>query len=258
LDNAQNHPTVLTDSTGMLIDDYYARSDGSIIVFEQPQNDTTDHFYVERNGTYVNVANIQRNADGLTLFPASGTGFGRYGGVDPGGFDPATQENIGAGDHYVQPIVAAALFGMAEVLSGQNITMSFGDMSSSNGSDPGQPGGRHHAGHGHNGNRTGIDADFRYLDTNGAAFQSPTATTDAAFSQANNQTAYDTARTFGFTRNYQGTAGPNLGATRVGGHNDHGHLGFTRADAQITRHALVMNGNAKTWPSANANTLVIR
>ncbi|MEQ8574082.1 MAG: hypothetical protein RIB63_08475, partial [Fulvivirga sp.] len=72
----------------------------------------------------------------------------------------------------------------------------------------------------------GLDVDFRYFNTTGAAFQNSTATTSNQFSLTNNQSFYDTAKKFGFTRNYQGTNGSNIsGASRVGGHNDHGHIG---------------------------------
>ena len=99
-------------------------------------------------------------------------------------------------------------------------------MSSSNGSDPWQPGFEHHAGHGHLGKRSGQDVDFRYLNTDGVSFQSSNAFNSNSFSSLNNQRVYDAAATFGFTKNYQGTSGSLTGVTKVGGHNDHGHLGL--------------------------------
>ncbi|QTY27607.1 hypothetical protein [Flavobacterium sp. CS20] len=98
-------------------------------------------------------------------------------------------------------------------------------MSSSNGSDPWQAGFSHHSGHGHNGNRSGLDVDFRYLDTNGESFQSGNAFNSSSFSTQNNQTVYDRANTFGFDTNYQGTSGNLDGPTSISNHNDHGHLG---------------------------------
>ncbi|MFY9618359.1 MAG: RHS repeat-associated core domain-containing protein [Pyrinomonadaceae bacterium] len=234
-----NNPLAFIDPDGRkaVPNDYYADRDGAITIDET--TDTFDRFYVENpNGTYSLVATLQRNNDGLVQFPDNGTGFTRYGTVDAGGQDRGG-ENVGQGDHFLQPVVAAALFGTINVVnSDHQLTVSLGDMSSSNGSDPWQPGGQHHAGHGHRGNRSGLDIDFRYLNNNGVSFQSPTARSDPQFSVQNNQTFYDTARTFGFTTNYQGTNRGNngeiRGVTREGGHNDHGHLGFNRADARVT------------------------
>lgn len=192
---------------------------------------------------------------------SSGTGFNRYGTVDAGGQDRATGENVGQGDHFLQAVAAAALFGTLNVLnSDHQLTVSLGDMSSSNGSDPWQPGGRHHAGHGHDGNRSGLDIDFRYMNNNGVSFQSQTARSDAQFSVQNNQTVYDTARTFGFTTNYQGTNRGNngdiQGVTRAGGHNDHGHLGFNQADANIFRRTMLVAPMNVAGPSGQRITQV--
>jgi len=75
-----------------------------------------------------------------------------------------------------------------------------------------------------------VDVDFRYINSNGASFQSQTARSDSQFSVSKNQTIYDTAKTFGFTENYPGDRPRwNTGLTGprpVGGDNDHGHLGF--------------------------------
>lgn len=46
------------------------------------------------------------------------------------------------------------------------------------------------------------------------------------FSNTNNQLIYETAQRFGFNVNYQGTNGSNIGAIRVGGHNNHGYLDY--------------------------------
>jgi hypothetical protein len=99
-------------------------------------------------------------------------------------------------------------------------------MSSSNGSDPWQSGSKHHAGHGHFGKQSGMNADFRYINNDGNSFQSATATSDSSFSLENNTSVYDAAERFGFTKNYQGTNGTVSGVTKVGGHNDHGHIGL--------------------------------
>jgi hypothetical protein len=103
-------------------------------------------------------------------------------------------------------------------------------MSSSNGSDPWQQGSDHHQGHGHLGTRSGIDIDFRYLNTDGLSFQSPNAFGSAQFSADNNQSLYNAARTFGFTTNYQGTNGTLTNVNQASGHNNHGHLGLNYSD----------------------------
>lgn len=100
------------------------------------------------------------------------------------------------------------------------------EFSSSSGSDPWQPGGRHHAGHGHLGTRTGIDVDVRYLNTSGNSFQSANAFTNDSYSRENNQTLFTTAELFGFTKNFQGLSGDLTGPRKINAHNDHGHLGL--------------------------------
>lgn len=241
-----NNPLNFVDPTGLKPDDYYTARDGTIQVFET--DDSFDRFYVETTdtpGKYQKVAQLDKNEAGLVEFPASMDFFDRYGTVDAGGTDKKTGETVGQGDHFVQPVVAAALFGLAAVLKDSHgITMSFGDMSSSNGSDPWQPGQIHHSGHGHNGNRSGLDVDFRYVNKDGVSFQSQTATSDSQFSKEKNQTIYDTARKFGFTTNYQGTKGTLTGVTKVAGHNDHGHLGFNRGSANVIlyRAEVLQNG----------------
>lgn len=125
---------------------------------------------------------------------------------------------------------AAALFGVVSTLNDEyGFNLQLGDMSTSNGSDPAyihKGKDKHHAGHGHNGNRSGMDIDFRYVDNDGNSFQDNNAPEDSRFSNTNNQLIYETAQRFGFNVNYQGTNGANVGAIRVGGHNNHGHLGY--------------------------------
>ncbi|MEO8648324.1 MAG: RHS repeat-associated core domain-containing protein, partial [Acidobacteriota bacterium] len=229
-----NNPLNLVDPTGLIVDDFFINRDGSYVVVE---NDCTcDSYYIETqkgSGEYRELATLQENAAGLVEFPAQMDFFDRYGTVDTGGGDHAS------GDHFVQPEVAAGLFGVAAVLKDDyGITMSFGDMSSSNGRDPWQHGMIHHQGHGHD-SRSGLDVDFRYLNSNGESFQSKTARSDSQFSVTKNQTVYDIAETFGLTKNYQGTTqGKNTGIQGVptsGGHNDHGHLGYDAGSARVTK-----------------------
>lgn len=220
------NPIYWVDPTGMFEDDHYINSDGSITTVET--DDEFDRFYVQNDqGTGYNLmATLNKNAQGLVQFPATGNGFGRYGTVDAGGTSTNPAENVGQGDHWLRPEAAAALFGLSNELRKQGINISWGDMSSSNGSDPWQPGQRHHAGHGHNGRRSGMDADFRYINNQGQSFQSATATSDPQFNLDYNTSVYTTAQRFGFTSNYQGTNGTVPGVTQVAGHNDHGHLGL--------------------------------
>jgi hypothetical protein len=213
------------------IQSYYVSRDGTIYVDGRPGQNA--QFYVEssaRPGNYDLVAALPVNAQGLVRFPSTGAELGmnfeRYGREDAGGFDARQNETVGQGDHYLRPVAAAALFGLTKELSDRGITMSYGDMSSSNGSDPWEHGQNHHAGHGHHGNRSGENADFRYVDRNGRAFQDAQATTDPRFNAENNQLIYDTARNFGFTQNFQGRGSNLPDVTVAQGHNDHGHLGY--------------------------------
>ena len=190
-------------------------------------DDTFDRFYTENdNGSFALEATLDKNTSGLVQFPASGDGFGRYGGLDAGGVSKNPSEIVGEGDHYLKPETAAALFGVINELRKNNIAIDFGDMSSSNGSDPWQKPFAHHAGHGHNGKRSGKDLDFRYINEDGTSFQSGTATTDDQFSLSKNTLVYETAAKFGFSVNYQGTSGEIPNVTKVSNHNDHGHLGL--------------------------------
>ena len=209
-------------------DDHYVNNDGSIRSVRT--DDAFDRFYVQDNTTetgYRLSGQLNRNDAGLVQFPGTGTGFSRYGTDDAGGVSTSPAETVGQGDHYLRPETAAALFGLVNDLNTTfGFDISLGDMSSSNGSDPWQPGFVHHAGHGHLGRRSGLDVDFRYLNTEGVSFQSANAFNSNSFSSDNNQNVYDAAATFGFTRNYQGTSGNLTGVTQAGGHNDHGHLGL--------------------------------
>ena len=231
-----DNPIRFIDPTGMAAtppDDYYVGRDGEIQVVSTEDN--YDRFFIQCMNScgeyeYTQVAQLDKNDSGLVEFPANGDGFSRYGGVDSGGYDPNARggpEEVGSGDHFLQPEVAAALFGMISDLSDQGISISLGDMSSSNGSDPWESGSIHHSGHGHHGKRSGMDADFRYINDNGVSFQSSTATTDSQFSAANNSSVYNTAERYGFAKNYQGKSGESMpNATRAAGHDDHGHLGI--------------------------------
>ena len=146
------------------MDGYYINKYASIRTVKT--DDSFDRFYVQDGVSdtgYKQVAQLDKNEAGLVQFPATGSGFDRFGSNDTGGISTSPPETVGQGDHFLKPITAAVLFGVAEKLnSDYGFTVSFGDMSSSNGSDPWQSGSEHHAGHGHLGKRSGLDVDFRY------------------------------------------------------------------------------------------------
>jgi len=225
---AMNNPLKFTDPTGLgVLDDHYIKLDGSISSIKT--NDTYDRFFVENNFMGANffalVATLEKNDNGLVKFPSSGDHFHRYGHEDNGG--ESGEETVGKGDHYLQPVAAAALFGVINSLRYYGIRMSFGDMSSSNGSDPWQKGERHHAGHGHMGTRSGIDVDIRYVDDNGNEINSKNVFKNESFSLDKNNMIFQTARNFGFTTNYQGISGYIPDVTKLDdNHNNHGHLGL--------------------------------
>ena len=75
------------------------------------------------------------------------------------------------------------------------------------------------------------DIDFRYINKNGVSFQGEM--TNSQFDTQKNQAVYDTAKMFGFTENFQGTANKLNGIKTALGHNDHGHLGFNFNSANI-------------------------
>jgi RHS repeat-associated protein len=233
-----NNPIRFIDVDGLYFDDYYPNKDGSIRTVKT--DDTFDRFYTQNSitkGGYTLEATLEKNNNGFVQFPAIGTGYERYGINDAGGNSASPSETVGTGDHYLRPESAAALFGVISELRGKGISISFGDMSSSNGSDPWQAGQRHHGGHGHNGKQSGLDVDFRYINTDDVSFQSSTATSSPSFSSINNTAVYKAASRFGFTKNYQGTGGIIPGVTKAAGHNDHGHLGLTHPNWKYVQTA---------------------
>jgi hypothetical protein len=179
---------------------------------------------------YTKVAQLDKNDAGLVDFPASGTGFSRYGGIQSPGC--LSGEEIGSGDHWLKPKTAAALFGVIAEVRGEGVNnVAFGDMSTSTGSDPATPKTStakefHHKGHGHFGRGSGMAADFRYINNDGYSFQNARATTSDDFSDDFNKQLYDAAKRFGFSANGQGPHGTIPGISKWPGHDDHGHLGL--------------------------------
>jgi len=186
-------------------------------------------YYVEVGQNKFKLLHVlNENLHGVVKIPDSGTGYARYGGVDAGG--KSGTETVGAGDHYVLPKTAAALFGIINETHEKGWEIHLGDMSSENGSDPWQVNFDHHAGHGHNGNRKGLDIDFRYLNKSGVSFHG--LNTSADFDKDKNKTVFSLAYKYGFRKNYctnvNAVFGENLpGVSNVSNHKDHGHIGLS-------------------------------
>ncbi|QBA22626.1 hypothetical protein EU348_16140 [Chryseobacterium indologenes] len=213
---------------------YYIYLDGSIKYIEC--NDIINYYIQTKSGSnnFKKIATLNKNSYGMVQIPSSGKGFNRYGTEDKGGI--SGKEIVGKGDHYLLPSTAAALFGIIYEVGEKGWEIHLGDMSSENGSDPWQSGGHHHAGHGHMGNRKGLDLDFRYLNKNGISFQG--LNTSSNFDEEKNETIYQLGHKYGFRKNYASGLiqykkyGVN---PSVGGHYDHGHLGLTNINLETVK-----------------------
>ena len=191
-------------------------------------------YYVEKTeGEFKLLYCLDENEYGMVQIPASGNGFNRYSDIDAGGTSGA--EIVGQGDHYLLPKTASALFGIINDVNEKGWEIHLGDMSSKNGSDPWEPGSFHHAGHGHNGTRKGLDCDFRYLNTLGKSYQG--LNTSSVFDQEKNKTIFTFAYKYGFRKNFCANPVTVLGSTVSGvihqrDHDDHGHIGLTDLDLE--------------------------
>ena len=191
---------------------------------------------------YKTVAILAVNEYGLVDFPAKSTVlcYDRYGGVQPSGWQDGVKkgkefrENVGEGDHYLKPEAAAALFGILSDMNRIGVQVNLGDMSSSNGSDPGDDiDEKHHSGHGHMGSRSGLDVDFRYLNKFGESYRG--IMSDKSFDKDYNQKLYASAYKYGFDRSktYQGKTNLLKGVKTMFAHEDHGHLGFSTIPSNV-------------------------
>ena len=207
------NPVMLIDPDGCMIDDYTAKLDGTIE--KKKTNDNFDRFYVETsNGQVVQVAQLNKvkakdGATTLVEFPSKGTGFDRYGDKDKGG------------DHYVQPMVAAALFGATNAIYSQDptITIQFGDMSGAEGNKPGTA----HTG-GNYSHVNGRNVDLRYVRSDRAS--APVTVNDIQFDWIANQKVVDAFQLFGFSNilSYPTADGKKQLANTVKHANHHNHL----------------------------------
>lgn len=213
------NPMKLVDPDGMELDDYISKLDGTIE--KKITNDKFDRFYVETSdGNTKLMATLDKHTakDGKTTlvnFPDRGDGFDRYGGVDIGG------------DHSIQPLVAAALFGAINTINSNDptITIQFGDMSAEDGSKPGTA----HQG-GSTSHLNGRNVDLRYVRKD-RAMQRVTVN-DTEFDWNANQIVVNSFHLYGFSdiKSYPNSNGKILANTKkLPNHHHHLHLqGFNK------------------------------
>ena len=227
-------------------------------IMKVQNNLKADRFMVETSSwvkdkmlikSYQAVAILSVNEYGLVDFPAKSTVlcYDRYGGMQPGGWQDGVKkgkkfkENVGEGDHFLKPEVAAALFGILNDMNRLGAQIRLGDMSTNNGSDPGDIA-LHHSGRGHMGNRSGLDVDFRYLDSSGQSYQGNM--NNRRFNKSFNQALYNSAFKYGFDKNksFQGAVSNKSGFIKGvtkdghGGHENHGHLGFNEIPSNVIEY----------------------
>ena len=207
------------------------------------------HTYVIlKDGSVVSTQSLAVNEFGLVQFPASGPGFGRYGTEDAArikngettgceeGTTTTNQINVGPGDHYLRPDVAAALFGLSsEIASLNGARVDFGDMSNAWGMAPGDDHKTHGGGSKSNyvSIFSGTSIDYRYLNSSFQSYQGNA--TDGQFHKFTNIAFLYLAGEWGFNKNYISNKkeiwnmGPiEVNGKKIGGHNDHGHLTYTK------------------------------
>jgi|GEM_PF-984413 len=154
------------------------------------------------------------------LFPDSGTGFGRYGVVDPGG------------DHYLKPLCAAYLLGLITEMyinEGESFRIDLGDMSDENGKAPGND----HETHGGASGYSGACIDYRYLGKDKKSFHGVTG--DKRFCVEINYRFLKCSKQWRFTKNYiskdhfwalESGDDITLYGKQIPDHDNHGHLTF--------------------------------
>jgi hypothetical protein len=214
---------------------FYIYKNGEIKYIES--TDSNIAYYVqikEGSNDFKKINTLTKNTFGLVKFPDSGSGFDRYSGVDTGG--KSKIEDVGTGDHYLLPQTAAALYGILNETIDKKWELKFGDMSSENGSDPTSSpsdADTHHAGHGHKGKQSGLNIDFRYLDTNGKSFQG--LSSSKSFDDSKNKKFFEIAFKYGFNKNYATGKEYSGVNSKVGKHYDHGHIGALSIKHEIIK-----------------------
>jgi len=211
---------------------YYIHKTGRIKLIKGVSS-KHDYYVEKEKNKFKLLYTLDKNSHGMVKIPDSGGGFDRYGTNDAGG--TSGNETVGKGDRYVLPKTAAALFGLINEINEKGWEIDLGDMSSENGSDPWQSGFSHHAGHGHNGTRKGLDVDFRYLNSSGKSFQGKN--TSSSFDSSKNKTVFELAHKYGFKKNYCTNVvvvfGESIsGVSNVSDHKDHGHIGLSDIDLE--------------------------
>jgi hypothetical protein len=203
------NPVKLVDPDGRMIDDYKIFRDGTISIVKT--SDPYDRFFVEQSdGTFgvvemkKHIVSAGRNAGKeIVEFPSHGLGFTRYGNKDPNG------------DHYIQPLVAAALLGAINQIleTDPSITVAFGDMSDENGLSPS---GKHSS---HNEGRN-VDVRLIRKDRN---HNMCTDVHHAQFDKEANQIIVDAFKFFGF-KDILNNSTELTGVSFYPGHDNHLHL----------------------------------
>ncbi len=208
------NPIRLVDPDGRMVDDYTAKQDGTID--KKITNDKFDRFFIETSeGEIKQVAQLEKHKakDGETTlvnFPNNGSGFTRYG------------ENDIGGDHSIQPIVAAALFGAINMITNNDpsIIIQFGDMSAENGNKPGTA----HTG-GSKSHVNGRNVDLRYVRLDRA--MKPVTVFDTQFDWDANQIVVNAFHFYGFSdiKSFTNNDGKILANTnKMSNHHHHLHL----------------------------------
>ena len=203
------NPLRLVDPDGRMIDDYKIFRDGTITIAKT--NDPYDRFFVEQSDGTFGVVEMKKHLVGagrnagkeIVEFPSHGLGFTRYGNKDPNG------------DHYVLPLVAAALLGAINQIieTDPSVTVAFGDMSDENGLSPS---GKHSS---HNEGRN-VDVRLIRKDRN---HNMGTDVHHAQFDKEANQILVDAFKFFGF-KDIKNNSTELTGVSFYPGHDNHLHL----------------------------------
>lgn len=199
-----NNPISRIDPKGNIDDNYTIHEDGKIQV--EKTNDKTDNFkYVNNEGLTTDLGTYEKNNKGLIDFPAKSEGIVRYGPNDK------------KGDHWVNPKLAAILFGVGKLRkdNGQS-EIQIGDLSNSEAVSPNTS---------HKSHKNGNNADIRLVREDEKNL--PTNVNNPNFSLEKSQELVDQLKLFGAKTilSYPNNEGIILkGTTMYPGHKDHLHI----------------------------------